>query len=97
VVFFKVDAEKGDGVELAEKFKVPGFPTFVAINSETETIQRWAGYDDADSFIETVAQVVADPTTIDEKIARYETDPTVGDAVALGEYYATSGQWTDVA
>jgi tetratricopeptide (TPR) repeat protein len=97
VVFHKVDAEKGDGAELAEEFKVPGYPTFVAVNSEGETIQRWAGYDSAESFIETVARIVADPTTIDEKIARFESAPTAEDAVTLGEFHATSGQWAEAA
>ena len=60
---------------------IKGYPTYVVINAEGSTISRWAGYDDAASFIEALAQSVADPTTIEEKRARYEARPTPEDAV----------------
>lgn len=97
MVFFNIDAEKGEGAELAEEFKVKGYPTFVVTNADGETINRWAGYDSPDDFIETVTKTLADPTTIDEKIARYETKPTLDDALALSGYYSSSGQFAEAA
>ena len=95
VVFHHLDAEKGEGIELAEEFEIKGYPTYVAINAEGETISRWAGYDDAASFIKTLAQAVADPTTIEEKRARYEAEPTLEDAVTLAEYHESRNEYKD--
>lgn len=39
----KIDAEKGRGPELVDKFKVQVYPTFIVLNAEGETIARWSG------------------------------------------------------
>ncbi len=38
------DAEAGDGVELAEKFKVPGYPTLLILDKNGNEIARQVGY-----------------------------------------------------
>lgn len=35
-VCLKIDAETGEGVELAKKYEVASFPTFVFVNPKTE-------------------------------------------------------------
>jgi len=90
-----LNAEKGEGVDLADEFLVKGYPTFVVINSAGETIRRWAGYDDAASFIATLNRAVADPTTIEEKTARYEKQPTAEDAISLAEYHVSRGDFAE--
>jgi tetratricopeptide (TPR) repeat protein len=89
VVFYKVDAEGEEGVALKEEFAIGGYPTFIVANAEAETISRWWGYDTADEFIDTVAEAMADPTTIAEKKARHEAQPTARDASVLGNYHMT--------
>lgn len=88
-MFYPIDAEGEEGVELAEQFAIGGYPTFVVANAETETISRWWGYDTADEFIEAVDEAIADPTTIAEKKARFEAEPTARDAFLLGNYHTT--------
>jgi tetratricopeptide (TPR) repeat protein len=88
-VFYPIDAEGEEGLELAEEFAIGGYPTFIVANAEAETISRWWGYETADEFIDTVAESVADPTTIAEKKARYEAEPTARDALVIGEYHMT--------
>jgi tetratricopeptide (TPR) repeat protein len=88
-VFYPIDAEGEEGVELAKEFAIGGYPTFVVANAEAETISRWWGYETADEFIDAVAEALADPTTIAEKKARYEAEPTARDAFVLGEYHTT--------
>ena len=95
VVFHNLDAEKGEGIELAEEFVIKGYPTYVVINAEGATISRWAGYDDAASFIEALARAVADPTTIEEKKARYAEGPTLEDAITLAEYHESRGDFLE--
>jgi len=94
-VVLNLNAEKGEGVDLAEEFLIQGYPTFVVINPGGETISRWAGFDDAASFIGTLSRAVADPTTVDEKLARFEERPTAEDAITLAEYHVTRGDFGD--
>lgn len=88
MVLLKNDCEKGAGVDLAKKYKVRMYPTFAMVDRNGEVTDRWAGYDDADSFIKTVDAARADPRTIAAKQAAYSETPTVALALALGQYSA---------
>ena len=48
---WKIDAEKGEGPDLAKKYGVKGFPTIVFINSDGTEIDRIYGYLPAEQFI----------------------------------------------
>lgn len=48
---WKIDAEKGEGPELAKKFKITGYPTIVFVNGEGEEIDRIIGYLPAKDFL----------------------------------------------
>ncbi|MBL8008494.1 MAG: thioredoxin fold domain-containing protein [Ignavibacteria bacterium] len=48
---WKIDAEKGEGPELAKKYSVKGFPTIVFVNSDGTEIDRIYGYVPAESFL----------------------------------------------
>lgn len=91
-VVVKVDAEKADGVDLAKKHSIQGYPTFVVTNTEGVTLDRWMGYD-KDHFLEHSMLAQADPTTMDEKMARYEATPTEKDAAKIADYYASTGEY----
>ena len=47
----KIDAEKGEGVALAQKYKVTAYPTFLLIDSSGEVVGRLVGGASADDFI----------------------------------------------
>jgi tetratricopeptide (TPR) repeat protein len=87
VVFYKVNAEEGEGMELAKQFTVKGYPTFVVTNADGDTIERWADYENPESFMATLGASTADPTTIAEKRERFEREPTARDASVLGNYH----------
>lgn len=54
-VCVKFDMEKGEGVELRNKFKVKAFPTFLVIDAQTGTeITRIVGGDVAEAFIKSL-------------------------------------------
>jgi tetratricopeptide (TPR) repeat protein len=96
VVLYKVNAEeKESGKELAEEFTVKGYPTFVMTNAKGETVNRWWGFDSTPEFLEVFDEAMADPTSIAEKQARFESQPTERDAAVLGQYYLTRGEATD--
>jgi tetratricopeptide (TPR) repeat protein len=87
-----VDCDKGEGVELAKQFKVRGYPTYVLVNSEGAPIARWAGYA-KDYFLGTMAEVMADLTTIDDRAVRNKNEPNLADALALANYHAEAGDY----
>jgi tetratricopeptide (TPR) repeat protein len=91
VVLVKFDAEKGEGLELAKKFEVHGYPTFVVANQEAVTMDTWAGYG-KEGFIADLGAAVADPTTISEKQARFAKSPTAADAAKLARYHDTRSE-----
>jgi len=91
-VLYMVDCEKGEGIELAKEFKVGGYPTYVLTNSEGTPIARWAGYA-KDYFLETMAEFMADLTTIDARAAKFSQQPNHKDAIALAKFHADAGDF----
>lgn len=49
----KRDMEKGEGMELNQKYKsmIPGYPTYLIIDSKGDVVYQASGYMDADKFI----------------------------------------------
>ncbi|NNF05601.1 MAG: thioredoxin family protein [Candidatus Eisenbacteria bacterium] len=90
-VLFKIDAEKGEGIELAKKHAIKGYPTFVVMNNNAETVSRWSGYDKGD-FISRADLAIKDPSTIKEKMARLESKPSAKDAAAIASYLDSKGE-----
>ena len=86
VVLHKVDAEKGEGKTLTTDFTIEGFPTFVLVKADGQTIERWRGYGDVKAFTERLAGALQDPTTIEEKRQRFTQSPSMSDAEKLGDY-----------
>ena len=85
VVFFRIDAEKGEGVDIAKSFGVTGYPTFILANASGEIIDSWMGYKDTEKFLVAKAEALEDPTTITEKMLRFRENPTEDDARRLGD------------
>ena len=53
----KVDGEKGEGPDLAKKYKVTAFPTFLYLNGEGQVVYRFSGARDAKEFLEEAERV----------------------------------------
>lgn len=58
----KFDMEKGEGVDLAKKYEVKAFPTFLILDTEGNVVHRIVGGGEADEFIERVKKGM-DPAT----------------------------------
>lgn len=57
----KFDAEKGEGIKVAEKYSVSGYPTFLILDSNGKEVGRLVGANgDPDAFIERTKKAVAD-------------------------------------
>jgi len=94
VVLHKVDAEKGEGIEIAKTHGVQVYPTFLMVDAQLRPIDRWLGY--TKPLLDAkMATALADLSTIDEKRSRFESSPTPELAVRLADYDAAAGQYTD--
>lgn len=51
-IAYKIDAEKGEGTELAQKYGVRGFPTVLVFNKSGKLIGKVAGYKTALPFLQ---------------------------------------------
>jgi len=69
----KVNAEKGEGVELAKKYTIKAYPTFVIIDGDEKEAGRVVGGSSAETFIGKLEQII-DPTKSPELIKKkYES------------------------
>ena len=53
-----VDGEIGEGINLARKYKIRGYPTMIFLDSKGEVISRITGYRDPENLIESGKQIV---------------------------------------
>ena len=54
-----VDGEKGEGILLARKYKIKGYPSLIFIDSEGQLIAQTAGYRTPEQFIALGEQVLS--------------------------------------
>lgn len=94
VYLYQVDAEKGEGLDLAKEFKVKAYPSFVMLNGNGETVDRWVGYS-KEMHLETLSSALSDLATIKQKIERYNSKPSAKDAAILGRYNSALGEYKD--
>jgi thiol-disulfide isomerase/thioredoxin len=68
-VNYKIDAEKGEGVEIAKTYEVKAFPTYLFVNGDGKLVYRATGYNDAGKFLQhanIAAQEQLDPKPLAE-------------------------------
>ena len=74
----KIDMEKGEGIDIAKKFGVRVFPTYLFINGDGEEVHRTIGYVEEKDFLQ-FAQDAQDPNkrlaSLKEKFEKGEKDP----------------------
>ncbi len=92
VVLYRLDAEKGEGIEFAKNSTVKGYPTFIMLNGQGQPLDRWIGYS-KDYLLSTMQSALRDLSPISEKESRFEANPTIGDAETLGRYNASLNEY----
>lgn len=60
----KIDAEKGEGIDFAAKFKISGYPTVLFFNPEGMLVKKQPGYLDAPAFLQACKNTLASKETI---------------------------------
>lgn len=56
----KIDMEKGEGIEIAQKYNIRAYPTYIFVNGDGELVHKGLGSMPAEKFIE-VANAASDP------------------------------------
>lgn len=74
----KIDMEKGEGIELAKKYNVKAFPTYLFIDGNGEAVHRTLGYVEEKDFIQ-FAKDAEDPnkrlTSLKQQFEKGEKNP----------------------
>lgn len=71
-VSVKFDMEKGEGKEIAKKYNVKAYPTFLLLNAKGQEINRVVGKSTADEFIEKVTTALDPKNSLPGIKAAYE-------------------------
>lgn len=90
---YKIDAEKGEGVEFARKYKIKGYPTVLFLDGDGNEIDRVYGYYPAKDFYEMMVDYNKGVNTFSSLKAALEKDPD--DILAnlkIAEKYIALGQ-----
>jgi len=68
----QIDMEKGEGRELAAKYQVHAYPTYLFIDGDGTLVHKAIGYLDGDSFIDTGKKALNPNETLNGLQKRYE-------------------------
>jgi len=71
---FKVNAEKGEGIELAKRFRIRGYPTILFLDSTGKEIDRIIGFRPPEPFLERLKEILAGVNTFGDIHRRYQAD-----------------------
>jgi len=74
-ISYKIDAEKGEGPGLKEKFQVPGYPTIVFLRADGSEIDRIVGYFPVQKFFRIMKDYNAGINTNDYLISKLKENP----------------------
>ncbi|MDD5362640.1 MAG: thioredoxin fold domain-containing protein [Ignavibacteria bacterium] len=89
---WKIDADKGEGVELKKKFGVAGYPTVIFVNGDGEEIDRIVGYLPAKDFLSIMKDYNAGKNTLPSLKKILEINPDDIEAnFKMGKKYSDGG------
>jgi tetratricopeptide (TPR) repeat protein len=71
------------------------FPVFILTDSKGDIINRWTGYTGPRSLIISLNKALSDLTTVKERIAKYDANPSYEGALMLARYFADTGEYSD--
>jgi thioredoxin-related protein len=75
-VNYKIDAEKGEGIQVAKSFGVRAYPTYLFVNGDGELVYRVSGYNEPQQFLQQAAVALKeknDPKPFEKWLAEYES------------------------
>jgi thiol-disulfide isomerase/thioredoxin len=76
-----VDAEKGEGIELAKRYAAHGFPTLVVVDAAGDEVDRIVGYLPGEKFLTEIARIRSGEGTLPALKAKVAASPDDAEAV----------------
>ena len=95
VVFWHNNCEVGEGVDVAKKYKVRGYPTFLMVDGEGEVSSGWIGYPGPTKWAANVAAGNADRRSIAQKKTAFENKATKELACSLANSASVEYNFAD--
>ena len=86
-VCLKIDAEKGEGVELAERFGIQAYPTFVTVTADGKELGRREGAMTVEDLPVMVERMLNPDLTPERMKARYESGERTAELMAAYAAY----------
>lgn len=80
-VCIKIDAEEGEGIELADHYNVKAYPTFIGIDVNEKEVMRREGYSFPEEFISAVERMINPEKTPERLKERYENGERTADLI----------------
>ena len=90
VILLPVDCEKGEGPEIARKYAVRAYPTFIMVNARGEVTDGWVGYPGPEKWAAFAAAGNGDRRTIAEKEVAFAREPDKDLACSLANFATTA-------
>lgn len=88
-VSIKIDAEKGEGIEIAKTYKVNAYPTFLLLNPDKSEVARMVGGKQPDGFIAEIERLLDPNSTAEKMKERYEGGERTADLIKKYAGYLT--------
>lgn len=85
-MLLQVDCEKGEGIDLAKKYKIRGYPTFYLVNQKEEPLFVFMGYS-KEYWSNQMEIALSDMEPIPAKMKKFEANPTPELAKMLADYF----------
>lgn len=88
-VCLKIDAEKGEGIQIAKTYKVTAFPTFLLLNTDKSELARIVGGKQPDAFVAEIERLLDPNSTAEKMKERYDGGERTADLIKKYAGYLT--------
>ena len=90
MICYKIDAEKGEGLDMANRYNVRMYPSVVFVDAGGKEIERKIGYDqDLDHYLGEIDRIIEGKDILPKWLESYEKEKSFPAAVKIAKYYMT--------
>lgn len=90
-ILLPMDAEQGEGIGLARRYRVYAYPTFLLVDAEGIVLDGWLGYEAAEPFLITLREAAAAPQPLPERRRAFRKAPSAAAAAKIAELEQLGG------
>ncbi len=88
MVCYKIDAEKGEGIDMANKYNIRVYPSVVFVDADGNEIERKIGYDpDLNHYLGEMDRIIGGKDILPKWIESYDKEKSFEAAVKIARYY----------